>query len=488
MGCVGIRTAVAAADDALGAGLERTVRAHHRRRLGALGQLPSLEPPFPGAKLWAAGEPPPRAGNDLRLLVDGATALPEIAASISQARSHVHIAGWHASPEFSMGPTATPVPLRALLAEAAERVDVRLLLWAGPPLPLFKPTRPMVRAAQAEFVRGTRVQCRLDARERTMHCHHEKIVVVDDEVAFVGGIDLTALGGDRFDTPAHRPRGRLGWHDGAVRLRGPAVADVGRHFAQRWSEVTGAALPAPLVPSTAGSVEVQVVRTVPEATYRFAPRGEFRILETYCRALASAERLVYLENQFLWSPEIVDILVEKLRRPPTEEFRVLLVLPARPNNGADTTRGQLGRLLDADADSGRLLATTVRCYDGRQSGPLYVHAKIGVVDDRWMSIGSANLNEHSLFNDTEMNVVSCDPSLARSTRLALWAEHLQLDQGQLQGEAHHVIDGIWRPIADEQFARRRAGAEPTHRLCRLAGVSRRSRRLLGPLRGLLVDG
>ena len=59
-----------------------------------------------------------------------------------------------------------------------------------------------------------------------MHCHHEKLVVIDGEIAFVGGIDLTDLGGDRCDTPAHPARGRLGWHDVASRLRGPAVADV----------------------------------------------------------------------------------------------------------------------------------------------------------------------------------------------------------------------------------------------------------------------
>jgi hypothetical protein len=63
-------------------------------------------------------------------------------------------------------------------------------------------------------------------------------------------------------------------------------------------------------------VELQIVRTVPEKLYEFAPRGEFRIIEAYLRGLRSAQHLVYLENQFLWSPEIVKILAEKLRRPP----------------------------------------------------------------------------------------------------------------------------------------------------------------------------
>src|ERR1700686_5771953 len=100
-----------------------------------------------------------------------------------------------------------------------------------------------------------------------MHCHHEKIVIVDGEVAFVGGIDLTALGGDRFDSCEHPMRGRIGWHDVATRLRGPAVVDVAAHFAARWSEVTGQPLEPPAPPAKAGPHELQVGRTIPEKAY-----------------------------------------------------------------------------------------------------------------------------------------------------------------------------------------------------------------------------
>jgi phosphatidylserine/phosphatidylglycerophosphate/cardiolipin synthase-like enzyme len=90
----------------------------------------------------------------------------------------------------------------------------------------------LVRAGRDELVRGTRIKAALDSHERPMHCHHEKLVVIDDEVAFVGGIDLTDLGGDRYDTPEHPGRGRLGWHDVASRVRGPVVGDVARHVAR----------------------------------------------------------------------------------------------------------------------------------------------------------------------------------------------------------------------------------------------------------------
>src|SRR5206468_4180710 len=94
--------------------------------------------------------------------------------------------------------------------------------------------------------------------------------------------------------------------------------------------------------------------------YDFAPHGDFRIIEAYVRALRSAEHLVYLENQFLWSPEIVRILADKLRRPPADDFRVVVLLPGKPNIGEDDTRGQLSVLSRADRDARRFLATTIR--------------------------------------------------------------------------------------------------------------------------------
>jgi phosphatidylserine/phosphatidylglycerophosphate/cardiolipin synthase-like enzyme len=465
-----------AMDSAFGDGLEKLLRDHHRRRLRGLGWEHALN-----AAAWTPGSVVARPGNSVEVLIDGVAALGAMHDAIRGAERSVHIAGWHASPDFRLTRADADPPLRDLLAEVAERVPVRLLLWAGPPVPAFEPTRRMVQDAHDEFVRETRVRCALDKRERTMHCHHEKIVVVDGTLAFVGGIDFTALQGDRYDDPEHPMREPLGWHDLAVRLQGPAVADVARHFAQRWGEVTGDWLPWPAEPAPEGSVEVQVLRTVPERTYAFARRGEFSILEAYLGALRSAERFVYLENQFLWSPEIVDVLTAKLERPPDPDFRVVLVLPTKPSSGADTTRGQLGRLLDAD-QSGRILATTIN------ENPVYIHAKVGIVDDRWLTIGSANLNEHSLFNDTELNVLTCDPALARETRLRLWAEHLELPVDDVDGEPCAVVDGLWRPIATEQSRRAAERLPRTHRLSLLPNVSRRSARLAGPVRGLLVDG
>jgi phosphatidylserine/phosphatidylglycerophosphate/cardiolipin synthase-like enzyme len=146
----------------------------------------------------------------------------------------------------------------------------------------------------------------------------------------------------------------------------------------------------------------------------------------------------------------------------------------------------LGRLVEADADGDRFLATTILSRTGERDGPLYVHAKIGIVDDAWLAVGSANLNEHSLFNDTEVDVIACDPRAARDTRLRLWAEHLET--ADVSGDPTRLVDEQWRPIASEQLERRNRGEPMTHHLIELPGVSRRSRRLMGPLDALVVDG
>ena len=232
------------------------------------------------------------------------------------------------------------------------------------------------------------------------------------------------------------------------------------------------------------------MRTVPEKIYRFLPRGDFRILEAYSRALRSAERFVYLENQFLWSPEIVDVLADKLRDPPSDDFRVLLVLPGQAQQRRRRHPRPARRLLAAPTTApGRLLATTISAHRTSVGGRVYVHAKVGIVDDRWLTIGSANLNEHSLFNDTEMNILSCDRALARGDpAAALVRAHGAPDRrgrGRAGRRSSTPCGGRRRR---SRHRREREGLPRTHRLALLQSVSRRADRLQGPVRGLLVDG
>lgn len=477
-------------DSLLGNGIEATVKRKHRRRLERLGWGHVFLPAGPG--VFAHGDPPPREGCRLEVLIDGAAALPAIAQAMSEAKDFVHITGWHVAPAFTLERSGDEQPpIGVLLAELAQRVQVRVLVWSGAPLPAFHPTRKEVAAGLENLTRNTNIQAYGDPREHPFHCHHEKTVVIDGRLAFVNGIDMTNDGGDRYDSSAHEARRELGWHDVGTRLEGPAVADVAAHFRVRWQELTGEELPVTPAPEPAGESTVQVVRTVAEGMYAHYPKGVFRVVESYLRAVSAARELIYLENQFLWSPELVDVIAEKLRHPPSPDFRVVILLPARANNGAEDTQGQLGVLLDADAGQGRLLGVTIRSLSPLKdrADPLYVHAKVAVIDDRWLIVGSANVNAHSFFNDTELCVVTDDAELARRTRVRLWAEHLECSEAEVAAAyPAALIDERWRPIAAEQLQRMRSGANPTHRLLELPGVSRRSRRLLGPLSGLIDDG
>ncbi|TMK75548.1 MAG: phospholipase [Actinobacteria bacterium] len=363
-------------DRVLGRATERAIRAHHLRRLRRVDWEQALDPPDKGR--WCAGEPQPRSRCSLEILIDGETALPAMAEAIKAAKSHVHITGWFASPDFELERDCEAKPLRDVLAEAAERIPVRILLWAGSPAP----------------------------------------------------------------------------------------------------------------PPPAGEHTLQLIRTVPQGIYNRLPRGDYRILEAYLRALRAARRLIYIENQFLWSPEVIEVLSDKLVRPPSKGFRLLVLLPVRANNGADVTRGQAGELANMDDGAGRFLACSIYAQD--DSGdptPVYVHAKICIVDDEWLTLGSANLNERSLFNDSEVNIVCNDVALATATRERLWAEHLEMPLDEVhERDPTDLIDNVWCPIAVEQLRRRENQQPLTHRLVRLPAVSRHSRRLLGPLESFFVDG
>ena len=323
-------------------------------------------------------------------------------------------------------------------------------------------TRTAARCGRraSELAGGTRISMALDSRERPFHCHHEKLVVVDDETAFVGGIDLTALAGDRLDSNDHPPprRARLARHRRCgSRARSSPTSRGTSALAGMRSAPTGCRSPARRRPSRMESRRSSCGRC-PRGCTSPCGDGEWSILESYLRALRAAERLVYLESQFLWSPEVALVLAEKLRRPPCDDFRVIALLPAQPNNGADDSRGQVGVLINADKES----ATTPPASSPARStsrgpggNPVYVHSKAAIVDDAWLTVGSANLNEHSLFNDTECNVVARDPALVREVRLRLWEEHLERPREEIDGDPARVFDELWKPLAEERLERRK---------------------------------
>jgi len=304
-------------------------------------------------------------------------------------------------------------------------------------------------------------------------------------VAFLGGIDLCH---SRRDDASHagdpQPQRmakvygpRPPWHDVQLRITGPAVGDVETVFRERWEDP---AMPSrnplrmledrlrrdepkalePLPeqradPAPAGRHPVQLLRTYGNRTpgYPFAPKGERSIALGYCKALGRARRLVYVEDQYLWSRPVARVFAEALRAE--RGLRLIVVLPHHPD--------QDGRLQLPCQHVGRAHALAVlraaapdrvAFYGVENSAgdPVYVHAKVGVVDDAWAAVGSGNVNLRSWTHDSEVTAAVADAELAAGLRRTLAREHLEQDDDE----------GLDLDDVFDTFARSAAGLQDWH--------------------------
>lgn len=418
---------------------------------------------------WYPGGTPPRRHNRVTPLVDGEQFFAALQEALAGAQHYVYIVGWCLTPHIPLqrhGDDRLALDesrLLEVLREVAQRTPVRILLWSGAPFLLQPTTHTMEQAQQAveAAAQGADMQCRLDRTAHISHCHHQKTVVVDGRVAFVGGMDLTTFQGDRWDTSAHLLRAGPNWHDVQLRIEGEAVADVEHNFRQRWDAAIGEALPEPAAPVYEPDWElpVQIVRTIARDVYPFAPHGEFGIRHIYTRALRAARRLIYLENQYLWSPDVMDALIAVINQERSEPFRIVIVLPARAYSGKYDNDRHVSML--READSGRGIVSVYCPYaSGPAAGlqpftyrPIYVHAKVAIIDDEWLMVGSANLNSRGFITDSEMNAVVRDATLARQLRVQLWAEHLGLSYEDVDAaDPVALVDREWTARAAENAA------------------------------------
>ena len=387
--------------------------------------------------------------------------------------------------------------VQAVLGYAISKgVQVNVLIWSS--LELFSHCDP--KAAHEQLAQ-VGVSCILDDStyhllHRPIESLHQKIAVVDSTHAFVGGIDmLIELSGDYYcwDTHSHHYSSPLrgneeestphNWHDAHALIEGPAVGDVERNFRQRWNDVVQRhrwdnqlLVPEHPIPSPLESKSlVQVARTIPIYTYSFASEDGIQgIAQLYANALSNAQHFVYLENQYFWthaffgidrpgvgidSPDMernIRELAAALQRGAT----VAMVLPDHPNVGRAFTDGGLARLRAEAPDAaaqGRIqafcLAASAEIDGAELYRPIYVHAKVTIIDDLWSTVGSANLNNRGMRDDTEMNVATLDAELARGLRILLWAEHLELiSEESILTVSRHLGRQRQKQSVDEQAA------------------------------------
>jgi phosphatidylserine/phosphatidylglycerophosphate/cardiolipin synthase-like enzyme len=431
-------------------------------------------------------------GNQVRVLVHGATYFKRLFEELSELGydDWVHFTDWEGDPDERL--TGPGSEIGKVLAELASKgVHVRGLLWRSHPRQAHFSEQQNTRLVREVNEAGGEVL--LDERIRRGGSHHQKLFILrrasdpDADVAFVGGIDL-AHGrhddaGHDGDPQAVQMNSRYGehppWHDIQLEVRGPAVGDLAYTFRERWEDPTPLdhrnpmrfllrrltrqpRRPDPLPPvrddpSPAGLHAVQVLRTYPakRPPYPFAPAGERSIARAYLKALGRAQRLIYVEDQYLWSRHATEAFAEALRRSPG--LHLVIVVPRFPERGGRVSASSetIGRLRFID----QVLAAggdRVAVYDleNIHGTPIYIHAKVCVIDDVWLEVGSDNINRRSWTHDSELSCAVLDSAidrrepadpaglgdnarvLARDTRLALWREHL----GRQNGDDHDLID------------------------------------------------
>lgn len=419
-------------------------------------------------------------GNKVSFLIDGERYFSNLVEEFGalDPGDQVRLTDWRSDGDERLragGPT-----IRSLIVETCKRgVDVRGLLWRSHSDRLAFSAKENRRFGEAVTKAGGQVL--LDERVRRGGSHHQKAVLLrhpallERDVAFIGGIDLCH---GRRDDSRHggneqvikldeRYGARPPWHDVQLALRGPAIGDLDRTFRERWQDPTplnhaglarswtsralsrdrrAEALPTPLDdPPSCGTHAVQVLRTYParRPAYPFAPQGERSVARAFAKAVQRARSLIYIEDQYFWSMEIAEILANALRRRP--ELQLIVVVPRFPDkdgrlSGPPSRFAQARALAIVTAAGG----SRVGVYDVHNEAgtPIYVHAKVCVIDDVWATVGSDNLNRRSWTHDSELSCAVLDNErdvrepldpgglgdgsrrFARDLRVTLWAEHL----------------------------------------------------------------
>jgi phosphatidylserine/phosphatidylglycerophosphate/cardiolipin synthase-like enzyme len=371
----------------------------------------------PGDTCWCA----PRARR-AAVILDNARYFALAKQAIRSAERQVVLLGWAFDPRTRLDPRAAPPGepdtiggvLNAAIAQNPD-LDVRLHIWdMAWPISVTRDLFPQ----RAPFWLDPRIRLKLADDLPFGACHHQKLLVIDDALAFVSGDDFSP---DRWDTRAHRGVNRLRaastgaghppHHGVTLMLDGDAAAALGDLARRRWAEATGETAPAPAPPRRdpwPGSVAADFVdvgagitRAAPGHHHRPAVREGERLA---LAAIRAARRLIYLENQYFAAPAIGEALAARLAEPDGPEI-VAVLSPHSPSYFdrmvMDSARDALVAHLNACDPHGRFRAYAPHARDGRAT---IVHAKVTLIDDRLLRIGSANLNNRSLGYDTELDV------------------------------------------------------------------------------------
>jgi phospholipase D1/2 len=371
----------------------------------------------PGRNCWKIAK-----ADRFALLVDGSNYFGTLAETLPQATQSIGILGWDLDTRVSLfgeQPSGRLPPLRRFLPRVASRsqdLNIYILNWHFPII--FANVRDPKLVFGRDPFGHPRIHLKFDDTHPAGASHHQKIVTIDDSLAFAGGMDIA---GGRWDTPEHRANDerRAGKkepyppsHDVQAMADGEAARALAEIFHDRWNRATGESLP-----WTSASTDLWPSRVKPDLTD--VPIGISRtdisvdgssecreIEQLHLDLIAAAQQFIYIENQYLTSHLMVDAICHRLQEEGGPE--ILIVLPLNNAGWLEEHTIEVLRFRCID----RLRATDRHkrlrvCYpvvpdlDGKSVG---VHSKIFVVDDRVFRVGSSNLTNRSMRLDTECDL------------------------------------------------------------------------------------
>ncbi|QQX88211.1 VTT domain-containing protein [Cupriavidus necator] len=418
-------------------------------------QAPAGFTPEPGRNCWCV-EPCQR----FAMLVDADAYFRALREALPRAEHTIFILGWDIDSRMELVPQGAqdglPAGLRDFLcALADQRPELRIYILSWDYAMVMAMEREWLPSASAHWQAHRHLSFRLDGNHPPGASHHQKVVVIDNKLAFVGGLDLTLR---RWDDNCHAPGAPLRvaegkpyppFHDVQCALDGPAAAALGTLCAARWLRASGSQ-PRPVAATSSDpwppglapeltDVRVAIARTMPMCEDE---PGVSEIRMLLRDAIASARHSIYMENQYFSSREIANALEARLGH---EEGPDIVLVSRRNESGwleahsMGVLRARLYRRLRA-ADTQERFCLYCPSIPGLMPECVNVHSKVTVIDDDLITIGSSNLSNRSLGLDTECNIVVVsggDPRVQAAIaamRARLLGEHLDVAPETFQAE------------------------------------------------------
>jgi len=398
---------------------------------------------------------PQREGNIAIPYIDGEEAMRHIFNAILNAQSNVWLTMCYADINFRI--LSFNKSIIEIISEVSqkENMDFRILAWRS------KTIKGDFEGTKEDFGRLKGLDCKAKIRwdSNKLGCHHQKVFIIDDKIAFVGGININET---HIDTSAHDRKEPHSTHDLFCEIRGPAVRDVIHNFVQRWNEATEknkkyGSFPQNIKPGdlsfppeqspqeNEGNIKIQVTRTIPSNVYPNISDGEYSIRESYLNAINYAQRYVYLENQYFFDKVSHHSIIRALIYAAYRGVKIFIILPGNPDFTKLFSKEFLREVKNHPNIYVYTLATSYEdngeSYKIYSYNDIYIHAKLFIVDDEWYSIGSANISYQSLRTDSEINVAVWDRDGAKKLRQDLWKEHLEYsDNNKIQYNQEVIID------------------------------------------------